>query len=103
MNRKMSLILVLSGLSVLMMFSGCGGSPDVPSMKEGFMRSGMSAEQADCLAEKMSDTLPGKQYNFMANLMKEGLNEREAFTRARRKYGAEFREGMAEARKACVE
>jgi hypothetical protein len=51
----------------------------------------------------MSKTVDGEPYNYMASLMKEGLDEKDATNRARRKYGAEFRKPMLEARKDCVE
>ena len=100
MKKKAVLVMALFGL---MVFSGCGESPDVPAMKSGLLRSGMTEQQANCLAEKMSDTVDGEQYNYMAALMKEGLSETEAGTRTRRKYGADFRTGISEARKACPE
>ncbi len=95
----MTLVLLLAGLAAL---TGCGESPDVEKMKAGLVRSGLPADQAACFAEKMSETVGGEPYNYMAALMGEGLNEREAVTKTRRKFGAEWLTPMREARKTCV-
>lgn len=87
----------------MLLFTGCGESPDVPAMKEGLVRSGMPEDEADCFAEKLGDTVAGEAYNYMSALMGEGVDEKDAITKARRKYGAEFRSGVTEARKACAE
>jgi hypothetical protein len=94
----------LSGLmlAALLAVAGCGESPDVEMMKAGLARSGMPADQANCFAEKMSETVDGEPYNYMARLMKEGLDEKSAVNKTRRKYTAEFKGPMQEARAACV-
>lgn len=104
MNRlkKQLKMLTLTAL-ILPALAGCGDSPDVDMMKAGLARSGMTAAQADCYAEKMADTVDGGAYNYMAKLMKEGIDEKQARNKARRKFGAEFQKPMSEARKACVQ
>ena len=86
----------------LLIVAGCGKSPDVELMKAGLVRSGMPAGQAACFAEKMSKTVKGEPYNYMAAVMNEGLDERTAVNKARRKFGPEFKTPMEEARAACV-
>jgi len=87
----------------LVILTGCGKSPDVELMISGLVRTGMPQGQADCFAEKMSKTVKGEPYNYMAALMKEGMDERGAVNKTRRKYTAEFTTPMREARKACVQ
>ena len=82
---------------------GCGESPDVDMMKAGLERSGIPGDQAACFAGKMKDLgVEGEPYNYMAALMKEGLPEKDAVNKARRKCGAEFKTPMEAARSACV-
>lgn len=97
--KKLFSAFLLAGLFVL---AGCGGSPDVELMKEGLVRSGIPADQAACFAEKMSKTVDGEPYNYMAALMKEGVDEKSAANKTRRKYSADFKKPMREARKDCV-
>ena len=104
MNRvtKQLKMLMLTAL-ILPALAGCGESPDVEKMKAGLARSGMPPAQADCYAEKMAETVDGEPYNYVAKLMGEGLAEKEARNKARRKFGSEFQKPMSEARKACVQ
>jgi hypothetical protein len=94
----------LSGLmlAALLALAGCGESPDVEMMKTGLARSGMPADQANCFAEKMGEKVDGEVYNYIARMMKEGLDEKTAVNKARRKYTADFKGPMQEARAACV-
>ncbi len=62
----------------------------------------MPADQAACFAEKMGKSVKGEPYNYIANLMNEGMDEKEAVNTARRKFTAEFKKPMNEAREACV-
>lgn len=101
MNKKVGFAFLLLALAA--MTSGCGESPDVEKMKAGLAKTGMPAEQAACFAEKMSKTVEGEPYNYMAALMKEGAAENEAVNRTRRKFGADFKTPMQEARAACVQ
>lgn len=82
-----------------MMLSGCGG--DQGKMEKGLVRSGMEAGKAKCLAEKMAGTVKGETYDYLAGLLNEGVAEREAVNKTRRKYGADFKSQMEEAEKAC--
>lgn len=99
MMKKMKCALPFFALLAL---AGCSESPDVELMKAGLGRSGIPADQAACFAEKMSQGVKGEQYNYLAKLMNEGMAEKEAVGKVRRKYGAEFKTAMEEARKACV-
>ncbi|MDR0843434.1 MAG: hypothetical protein LBP68_08460 [Acidobacteriota bacterium] len=92
----------LVAFGTLALLSGCG-SPDVAMMKQGLERTGMPAAQADCLAEKMSGDVDSEPYNYMASLMSEGMEEKDAINRARRKFGAEFTSAVRDARRACAE
>lgn len=99
MKKKMRFALLSFALLAL---GGCGESPDVELMKAGLARSGMPADQAACFAEEMGKTVKGEPYNYMAKLMREGMSEKEAVNKARRKFSAEFKKPMNEARAACV-
>lgn len=90
-------------LAGMMITAGCGESPDVELMKKGLARSGMPAAQADCFATAMDGTVEGETYNFLARLMNEGMSERDAVNRTRRKYSADFKTPMQEARAGCVQ
>jgi hypothetical protein len=98
MNKNLKIALLLFALPVL---AGCE-SPDVEKMKAGLAKTGMPADQATCFAEKMSDAVDGEQYNYMAALMNEGVSEREAVNKTRRRYSADFKASMEKARAACV-
>ena len=81
------------------MLSGCGGNQEM--MEKGLVRAGIDGTRAKCLAEKMSGTIKGEIYDYLANLLNEGVAEREAVNKTRRKYGADFKSQMEEAEKAC--
>jgi hypothetical protein len=91
--------LLLCGLSF---FVGCG-SKDVEQMEAGLIKTGMPADQAECFARQMEETVDADPYNYMAKLMNAGADERSAVNKARRKYGADFKAPMEAARDACVE
>ncbi len=97
-----STALPLMLLMALPLLSGCA-RPDVDLMTAGLIKSGIPADQADCFAEQMKKEVKADPYNYMAKMMSAGLSEREAVNKARRKYGAEFKAGMQDAREACVE
>lgn len=99
MKKMIGCTLSLVALSAL---AGCGKSPDVELMKAGLAKSGMPSDQAACMAEAMGKTAKGEPYNYMAKLMNEGMTEKEAFNKARRKFGVEFRTAVQDARDACV-
>ncbi len=81
--------------------TGCG-SPDVELMKTGLVKSGRDAASAQCFAEAMDkEGVKADPFNYAAKLMNEGMKEREAFNKARRKYGAEFLTPVRKARKSC--
>lgn len=82
------------------MLSGCGGDKEL--MEKGLMRSGMEAGQAKCFAEKMAGGVETEIYDYLAKIMNEGVAEKEAVNKARRKFGADFKTPMEEARTACV-
>jgi hypothetical protein len=90
MNKNLKIALLLFALPVL---AGCE-SPDVEKMKAGLAKTGMPADQATCF--------DGEQYNYMAALMNEGVSEREAVNKTRRRYSADFKASMEKARAACV-
>jgi hypothetical protein len=50
----------------------------------------------------MGKSINGETYNYMASLMKEGLDESGAVNKARRKFSADFKAPMEAARAACV-
>ena len=100
-EKKLKL-LALSAL-IIPALAGCGESPDVDLMKAGLSRSGLTAAQVDCFAEKMADTVDGEPFNYMARLMKEGMDQKAAMNKTRRKFGPDFQTPVREARKACVQ
>ncbi len=82
------------------MLTGCG--PDVDAMKAGLVKAGMSAEKASCLAERAADNGVAKgPYEYIAKLMEEGVSEKAAVNKARRKYGADFKTPYEDAKKSC--
>ncbi|MFQ3242207.1 MAG: hypothetical protein ACI9JZ_001902 [Lentimonas sp.] len=95
---------LLSGLLFcgLSFFVGCG-SKDVAQMEAGLIKSGMPADQAECFAREMGETVKADPYNYMAKLMNAGADEKSAINKARRKYGADFKAPMESARDACFE
>jgi len=84
-----------------LLLTGCE-SADVDLMKSGLVRGGMDSSQASCYAEKAGDAVDGETYNYIAKLMAEGVEESQAINKARRKFGAEFKKPLKEARDACV-
>ncbi len=96
--NKAGLVVMLSGAVLLL--SGCG--PDVEAMKKGLLKAGFSAEKAACFAEKAADSgTPNGPYDYIAKLLAEGVPEKDAVNRARRKYGAEFKQPYNAAKKEC--
>ncbi len=96
--NKAGLVVMLSGLAVLL--GGCG--PDVEAMKKGLLTAGYSADKAACLAEKAADNgTPADPYEYIAKLLAEGVPEKDASNRARRKFGAEFKQPYNAAKKEC--
>ncbi len=95
---KLSVLLASSALVLI----GCG--PDVEKMETGLAKSGLPAGQAKCLAEKADELGVDKNiYEYIANLLNEGVAEKDAVNKARRKYGADFKGPYQDARKACVQ
>lgn len=77
-------------------------SADVDLMKAALVKSGMEASRAECYATQMVEKgVEAGAYNYIAKLMNAGLSEKEAVNKARRKYGAEFKSAMTEAKKFC--
>jgi hypothetical protein len=99
LKRTTKFITLLFFSSLLL--TGCE-SADIELMKSGLTKGGMDASQASCYAEKAGDTVDGEIYNYIAKLMAEGLEENKAVNKARRKFGADFKTPLDEARKACV-
>ncbi|WP_309400859.1 hypothetical protein [Cerasicoccus maritimus] len=89
-------------LITLLGIAGCS-RPKVDEMKAGLIKSGMPAAQADCFANEMKKSVDADPYNYMAALMNAGADEKTAINKARRKYGAEFKAPLEEARDACTE
>lgn len=100
-SKRFSLTALGLLLGASLFLAGCG-KHEVDKMKAGLVRTGLSAEEADCFAHKMSETVDRDPYNYMAELMNAGLDEKTAVNKARRKYGAEFKDPMEKAREACV-
>lgn len=99
MKEKIKLSLFVVGAAVVL--AGCG--PDVEKMTAGLARSGMPESQAQCLAEKAADLgMKKDSYNYIAALLNEGVDEKTAVNKARRKFGADFKTPYGEAQKACV-
>ena len=98
----MKTIRLAAVLSACAFLSACGESPDAEKMKAGLQKSGMEAAPAACFADKWAESAKGEIYNYVAALMAEGASEKDAVNRARRKYGADFKTDMEEARESCV-
>jgi len=99
-KQKVCLAFLL--LCAALFLSACGESPDVDSMTSGLVKSGIASDQAACFAASMEKTIKGEPYNYMASLMNKGETEKNAVNKTRRKHGADFKDAMGEARKACV-
>ncbi len=98
----MKTLWIKGGLAIglLAFVAGCGG--DAEMMKEGLRKSGLSQQQADCYADKMLDEGVDKDpYNYIAELLVNGADQRDAFNKARRKFGPEWQPAAKNARKAC--
>ncbi|MGE9292169.1 MAG: hypothetical protein ACQKBW_01030 [Puniceicoccales bacterium] len=96
-NRPLLLGLLLTATLLL---AGCGAN--VSEMKTGLIKSGMSADQAECYAQEMKGMDSGP-YNYMAKLLNAGVSETEAINKTRRKYGADFKTEVEKARETCGE
>jgi hypothetical protein len=81
------------------LLSGCGGDKDL--MEKGLVRAGKDATKAKCLAEKMAAGIKGETYDYLAKMLNEGVPERDAINKTRRKYSADFKSQIEEAEKAC--
>jgi len=99
-NQQRCLFIIL--LTVAFFLAGCGESPDVVSMESGLVKSGMASGKAACFAGAMEKTVDGEVYNYLASLMNKGETEKDAVNKTRRKYGADFKVAMGQARKSCV-
>lgn len=100
-GKKLVIVMLTVSLGFI---AGCFNSPDTDMMKAGLKRSGMAVVTADCFAEKMAEDINGEIYNYLAKLMSEGgYPEKDAVNKTRRKYGADFKAPMKEARNACVQ
>lgn len=96
-----STIINISAIAVATVcLTGCG--PDVESMQQGLVKSGLPVNQASCYAEKAAEDTPKDAYEYVANFLNAGVSEKDAINKARRKYGADFKTPLGEARKACV-
>ena len=95
--RKNSIFMAIIFLGALL--SGCGGDKEL--MEKGLVRAGKDAAMAKCLAEKMAASVKGETYDFLAKMLNEGVAERDAINKTRRKYGADFKAQIEEAEKAC--
>lgn len=100
-NMIKQLILPFFLFLMLLVLAGCGG--DVELMTSGLTKSGLPANQAAAFAEKMSKSVKKGPYNYMAKLMDAGISEKDAVNKTRRKYGAEFKQAMQEAREETVQ
>ena len=83
------------------LLTGCE-SADIDLMKTGLVKGGMDQAKASCYAEKAGESVDGEIYNYIAKLIDQGVEERKAVNKARRKFGADFKTPLEEARDACV-
>lgn len=88
-------------LLATLFLAGCG--PKVDRMQAGLVKSGMPAAQAECFARQLGKSADTDAYNYVAELLNAGLDEKEAFNKARRKFGADIKAAADDARKACVQ
>lgn len=97
--KTLKCAVVLAGM--VLTLTGCG--PDVEKMSAGLAKSGMPADQAQCLAQKAADLGMDKEpYEYIAALLNEGVSEKDAVNKARRKFGADFKTPYGDAKDACV-
>lgn len=84
-----------------LLLSACG-SPDTESMLAGLQKSGMGTTQARCYTDALAGALATDAFNQVATYLTQGESYDEAIKRARRKYGADFREQLSEAKGALA-
>lgn len=78
------------------------GSPDTESMVAGLQKSGMPSGKANCYSEALAESLKGDIFNQIAAYLDGGDSYDEALKRARRKFGADFREQIDAAKGALA-
>lgn len=101
MNSLANAVRLLPATLLLLSLAGCGESPDVEKMTTALAKSGMDSTKASCLAENWGKNAKGDVYNYISSLMAEGLDERAALNKARKKFGADYQAARKEAKKAC--
>ena len=91
-----------TALATLPLLLAACGSPDTESMLDGLKQSGKSASQARCYTDALADALDTDAFNQVAAYLTQGESYNEAIKRARRKYGADFREQLSKAEDALA-
>lgn len=72
---------------------GCS-SPDTELMSTALQQSGLPIVQAECYADRLSQAVDAKSYNFLAEMIAAGESREKALVRARRKFGSDFRNDL---------
>ncbi len=84
-----------------LLLAACG-SKDTESMLAGLQKAGMPPSKAQCYSDALADALNADGFNQVAEYLAGGNSFDEATKRARRKYGAKFREQIKEAKDALA-
>lgn len=84
-----------------LLLTACAG-PDTESMVAGLEKSGLGAAQARCYSDALAAALGAEAFNQVAAYLNQGDSYDEAVKRARRKFGAEFRESLDTAKGALA-
>jgi hypothetical protein len=66
--------------------------PDTDRMQTGLQKAGMDAAQARCYTEALAEALEADMFNQVAAYLDQGERFDDATTRARRKFGLDFRQ-----------
>ncbi len=103
LTMKKSVLKMVVPLFFLALFvTACGPSPDTEKMKQGLLKQGVDAAQADCFVDA-AKSAKGEAYNYMAEALIGGENVAKSMQRVRRKYGPDQKGKLDEARKACIQ
>ncbi len=101
MKRHSRLKHTLALAALPLVLTACG-SADTESMVAGLQKAGLSSAKAGCYSAALAESLKTDMFNQVAAYLEGGDSYDEALRRARRKFGADFREQMESAKGALA-
>ncbi len=87
---------IATAATTSLLLAACGGA-DTESMQAGLETSGMDAARARCYTNALAEAFDAEAFNQVAAYLAQGDSFEEASTRARRKFGADFRQQLSAA------